>query len=265
MGEVVRDLPDLGVPKMDQEAERGKPREGAGRSRRGLRMGALGAGSDYVAFLDHLGIASPNLGFGAPPGQYHSVYDTIRFFNRFGDTDRRYGVALTQVMTTALLRLADADALPFAFDPLRQSLTREIDELYAMVPPGVDVPGHDALLGEVRKLSDASRDFEAAYAEAVERGGVPARVNDEIAHVERAFLAEDGLPNRDWYKNQLYAPGLLTGYAAKTLPGMREALEAHDWEAAGKQAQRLADTLDAAGKDIETAAKHLRENPRETR
>jgi N-acetylated-alpha-linked acidic dipeptidase len=228
-------------------------------------LGALGSGSDYVAFLHHLGIASLNLGFGAPPGQYHSAYDTVRFFNRFGDTDRRFGVALTQVMTTALLRLADADVLPFAFESLRQSLTRQIDELYNMAPPGVEMLSHDALIASVRRLAEASRDFEAAYAEAVERGGVPAAVNDEVAHIERAFLTTDGLPNRDWYKHQLYAPGLLTGYAAKTLPGIREAVEAKDWAGAGKQAQRLVETLDTAAKQIETASKHLRENPRETR
>lgn len=228
-------------------------------------LGALGSGSDYVAFLHHLGIASLNLGFGAPPGQYHSIYDTVRFFNRFGDTDRRYGVALTQVMTTALLRLADADVLPFAFEPLRTSLVRQIDEIYGLVPPGASVPHHDELIVHVRKLAEASRDYEAAFTEAVERGGVPAAVNAEIARIERAFLAGDGLPNRDWYKHQLYAPGLLTGYAAKTLPGIREAVEAKDWAAAGKQAQRLLETLDAATKQILTAAKHLRENPRETR
>ena len=156
------------------------------------------------------------------------------------------------------------DVLPFAFDPLRQSLTRQIDELYSMVPPTADVPFHDALIASVRKIAEASRDFDAAYAEAVERGDVPASVNDEIAHIERAFLADDGLPNRDWYKNQLYAPGLLTGYAAKTLPGIREAIEAKDWTAAGKQAQRLMETLGAAANQIETSAKHLRENPRPT-
>jgi N-acetylated-alpha-linked acidic dipeptidase len=114
----------------------------------------------------------------------------------------------------------------------------------------------------VRKLAEASRDFEAAYSEAVERGGVPGTVNNEIAHIERAFLTEDGLPNRDWYKHQLYAPGLLTGYAAKTLPGIREAVEAKDWTAAGNQALRLVETLEAAAKQIESASKHLRENPR---
>jgi N-acetylated-alpha-linked acidic dipeptidase len=221
-------------------------------------LGALGSGSDYVAFLHHLGIASLNLGFGAGPGQYHSNYDTVRFFDLFSDGDRRYGVALTQVMTTALLRLADSSALPFEFEAVSQSVTRQIDEIRNQVPPGTAVDFRE-LQTSVTALTVAARAYEAGFAAAIQRGNVPVAANTAIERTERAFLSKDGLPGRDWYKHQLYAPGMLTGYTAKTLPGVREAVEAKNWAEANQQAQRLAATLRAAAKQIDSATQALQQ------
>jgi N-acetylated-alpha-linked acidic dipeptidase len=221
-------------------------------------LGALGSGSDYVAFLHHLGIASLNLGFGAAPGQYHSNYDTVRFFNRFSDGDRRFGVALTQVMSTALLRLADAPALPFEFDTVGQIVLREIDEIRNQVPQGTALDFKD-LQASLQTFAIASRAYETSYASALQRGNITAAANEAIERTERAFLAADGLPGRDWYKHQLYAPGLLTGYTAKTLPGVREAVEAKDWELANTQAQRLAAGLRSAAKQLDAAVQALQQ------
>lgn len=218
-----------------------------------LPLGALGSGSDYVGFLHHLGIASVNLGFGAAPGQYHSAYDTMRFFDLYSDTDKRYGVALTQVMTTAILRLANAPVLPFALDALSQSVTRQLEELRSQVPQGSGVDLKE-LSSEASKLTAAAHAFEIAYAAAMQRGTVSPAANEALKRIERAFLEPDGLPDRDWYKNQLYAPGLLTGYTAKTLPSVREAIEAKNWTEANQQTQRLANTLRTASGQIEQAA-----------
>ncbi|MEO8100008.1 MAG: M28 family peptidase [Acidobacteriota bacterium] len=215
-------------------------------------IASLGSGSDYVAFLHHLGIASLNLGFGAAPGQYHSNYDTVQFYNRFSDGDRRYGVALAQVMLTALMRLADADALPFEFESLSRAVARYLDEIRSQVPPGPGVDFREAM-AESTRLGLAAKAYEAGLDAAVKRGPIPVAANEAIERTERALILPDGLPERDWYRHQIYAPGLLTGYTAKTLPGIREAVEGKRWEEANQQAQRLAQVLRAATAQIERA------------
>jgi N-acetylated-alpha-linked acidic dipeptidase len=220
----------------------------------GVPLGALGSGSDYVAFLHHLGIASLNLGFGAPPGQYHSSYDTIGFFERFSDGDRRYAVALTQVMLTAILRLASAPVLPFSPEALARATARQIEELRLHSPPDA----HDSIaaaLAENQQMLSAAQALESALAAAP---AVPEPVNAQLAALESAFVTEAGLPGRDWYRHLLYAPGLLTGYAAKTLPGVREALEAKDWERASREAGRLSEALREATRRIEAMTAFLK-------
>lgn len=216
-------------------------------------LGALGSGSDYVGFLHHVGIASLNLGFGAAPGQYHSSYDTVRFYDLYSDGDRKYGIALTQVMTTAILRLVNAPALPLSLDALSQSVARQVEELRAQTPPNAGVE-YKELVNAVTRLSSAVQMFETAYAVAIQRGTISVETNEVLKEIERAFLEPDGLPDRDWYKNQLYAPGRLTGYTAKTLPSVREAVEAKNWTEVNQQAQKLSGTLRTAAGQIERAA-----------
>ena len=125
LSEVLRDVTDPATSKSLLDAVRNRrtpavaiagsapePRE------RDFHVDSLGSGSDYVAFLDHAGIASLNLGFASGDGVYHSIYDTPAWYQQFSDGDRTYGKALTQVMTTAILRLADAPVLPFDFGSL---------------------------------------------------------------------------------------------------------------------------------------------------
>ncbi len=221
-------------------------------------LAALGSGSDYVGFLHHLGIASVNLGFSAAPGQYHSNYDTIRFFDRFSDGDRKYSVALTQVMVSSILRLANSEALPFELETVSQSVTRQIDELRSQTPAtvGVDFKG---LQASIAAFNVAARAFEAGYAVALQKGTISPAANEAIERIERAFLTSEGLPGRGWYRHQLYAPGVLTGYSAKTLPGVREAIEAKNWAEANKQAQLLAATLRAAAAQVYAAIQALQQ------
>ena len=260
LDEVFRDTTDPGTGKSILEsvnqAAIGPQR--AGQAAPDLPLGALGSGSDYVGFLHHLGIASLNLGFGAAPGQYHSNYDTVRFFDRFSDGDRKFGIALTQVMLTAILRLADGTALPFEFEAVSQSIVREIDEIRNQVPQAAPVDFKD-LQSSISAFSVAAKAFEAGYVAALQRGTVSAAANEAMERVERAFLTDEGLPRRGWYRNQLYAPGILTGYTAKTLPGVREAVEAKDWTEANQQTQRLAATLRTAAAQIYSATQALQQ------
>ena len=101
-------------------------------SRPDLRISALGSGSDYTVFTDHLGIASLDLGYGgedAGVGQYHSIYDDFYWYTHFEDTDFAYGRALAQTAGMMMMRLADADILPFKFTNFADTIHTYITEI----------------------------------------------------------------------------------------------------------------------------------------
>lgn len=251
-----------------------------------LPIYALGSGSDYSAFLEHLGIASLNLGFGGEDDQngvYHSRYDTFEHYVRFGDPGFAYGVALSKVAGRVVLRMADADLLPMRFGDFGSTLTRYVDELHALVdstrkataqqhrlldvrayaletdptrpvaPPArdSDVPAIDLtpLDKAASGLARSAQAFDRAYAAQAARGfdlpdAKKAQVNALMGRMEQALGSADGLPGRPWFRHMVYAPGLLTGYGTKTLPGVREALESRRWEEAGRYARVTASVLD---------------------
>jgi len=101
------------------------------RMRADLRIGALGSGSDYTPFLQHLGVAALNIGYGGEDGGgiYHSIYDDFYWYTKFSDTDFSYGRALAQTGGTAAMRLANADLLPYDFSNFAGTVARYADEL----------------------------------------------------------------------------------------------------------------------------------------
>jgi N-acetylated-alpha-linked acidic dipeptidase len=275
--EVLRDVADPATSKSLLDVARERPAPAATPAtaaaaeprERGFHLESLGSGSDYVAFLDHAGIASLNLGFGAGDGVYHSIYDTPAWYQQFSDGDRTYGKALTQVMTIALLRLADAPVLPFDFDSLSVSVTRWVEEIRKELPRGNPKVDLRPVSVQLARLSTAAKSYDDELSAWTKRGGASslekpavdrlAKVDEAMRKTERALLTADGLPHRDWYRNQIYAPGILTGYAAKTLPGVREAVEAQQWDEANQQTRKLAETLRAAAAQVEEAARVLKQ------
>lgn len=226
----------------------------------GLRLSPLGSGSDFVSFLDHAGIPSLNLGFGGEGGGlYHSVYDTFTAYQKFGDPDFSYCRALTQLTTTMAMRLADAPVLPHEFGDLTKAVRSYVEEIQKEFP--------NADLKEVNRqltrLSTASRAFDDEIRGVRRRSQAISpekltKLNQALMKTERALLLPQGLPGREWYKHQLYAPGLYTGYGVKTLPGVREALEAGRTEEAAQQAANVAKALRNCAAQIEEAASLLR-------
>ena len=248
------------------------------RSRADLRLPALGSGSDYTVFIDHLGIASVNLGYGGEDagGQYHSIYDDFYWYTHFQDTDFSYERALAQTAGTMVMRMADADMLPFQFsdqaDTVHLYVTQlktlaaekrdeakernlEISEgvyraLYdpkkQMVPPPVEpVPPYldfAPLEQASDDLTDAAKAFDAAFTAA--DGVAPAGLNPDLIRSERLLTDDRGLPNRPWFQHLLYAPGFYTGYGVKTIPGVREAIEQKQWAEAGEQITRAAAAIE---------------------
>ena len=222
---------------------------------------ALGSGSDYTPFLQHLGIASLNFGFGGEGGGvYHSDYDDFYWYSHFGDPTFEYGKALSQVTTTALLRLADAPLLPFEFTRFTDALGRYVSEIERLrTGDRLDLEEVKRGIAEVGRSAAA---FETAYNQALPNleSAPPDKlleVNSILFHTERALTLPQGLPNRDWYKHRIYAPGTYTGYAVKTLPGLREAVEAGRPEEAAQQAQQVAAVLRALDTEVREATRLL--------
>jgi N-acetylated-alpha-linked acidic dipeptidase len=269
------------------------------RQRSDLRIAALGSGSDYSAFIDHLGVASLNIGFGGEDagGVYHSVYDDFNWYTHFGDTDFSYGRALAELVGRAVLRLADAELIPFDFSDFSDTIRRYVDEIdrlaqtqrtdilernkeidegvfnatndprHPTAPPAKEAVPPFLNLTPLRNgltaLERSSEQYEKAFARAMDGGGTAlartslTSVNAQLIAVERALTLSDGLPRRPWYRHQIYAPGLYTGYDVKTLPGVRESVEQKQWKEAEEQAARVGKVLENAGEKIQSATAEL--------
>jgi N-acetylated-alpha-linked acidic dipeptidase len=270
-------------------------KEAAARS--DLRIDALGSGSDYTPFLQHLGIASLNLGFGGEDagGSYHSIYDSFAHYTRFGDPGFEYGIALAKVGGRAVLRLANAEVLPLAFSPLSETVgkylkevtklsddmreetetknTRIKDRVYELasdpldrmvVPqpmepvPTIEFAPLQTALTRLDKVSKAYDSTAAAVlASSKPRASSLKSLDKILIRTERALTSEAGLPRRSWFRHQIYAPGYYTGYGVKTLPGVREAIEQRNWSEAKTEIDVIAKVLDAASAEIEKATKEI--------
>ncbi|MGZ3835701.1 MAG: transferrin receptor-like dimerization domain-containing protein [Mucilaginibacter sp.] len=239
--------------------------------RKGRRLESLGSGSDFSAFLQHLGIPTLDLGFGGEDGggEYHSIYDSYDNYKRFKDPDFKYGVALAQTAGHAVLRMADAEVLPFDFRNLQATIDRFTTELidlnkgmsestaidnqlikandYTLAADPTknekapsakaDVPGLDfsALKTALDSLKQSADHLAITWAQASQTAGSHDKLNQALYHAEQELLAEEGLPRRPWFKHTIYAPGFYTGYGVKTLPGIREAIEQRNWTEAQQQ------------------------------
>ena len=229
-----------------------------------LRISALGSGSDYTVFLDHLTMASLNLGFGgdSPGGIYHSNYDSFDWYTHFGDTEFVFGRALSQTIGTTILRLADATILPFNFTDLADTMTRYVEEIKEAHDaqdgaPAVDLSPVD---GALKNLREAGESYERAL-ERLSQMSSPAvqgqpeltRLNQLIYTSERRLSHDEGLPNREWFRHQVYAPGFYTGYGVKTIPGIRESLEEESWDEAKYYVNVVSEALDALVAQVKEA------------
>ena len=261
VSEVLRDLVDPVSGKTLLESSRARGPAVAGKPSP-FRLGPLGAGSDYVAFIDHVGISSLNLGFGGEGGAggvYHSIYDDFNWFTNFGDKDLVYGKAFSQVTSTILMRLADAPVLPYQFLDLAKTVKGYVEDIQKDFP-AADVKEISAQLVRVSAAAKAYDDdlgllLKKAASSSPEK---LAKLNQALYRTERALTLPQGLPGRDWYKHMLYAPGLYTGYGAKTLPGVREASEAGRMEEANAQAKMVAKALKNFAVQVEEADRLLR-------
>ncbi len=304
INDVARDVPDpetkLTVWKRDQLYVIANPdgendREDA-RSREDLHIGALGDGSDYAPFLDFAGIASLDLGFGGEGGGgvYHSIYDDFYWYTHFADTDFVYGRALSQTAGTALMRMADAELLPFDFHNFADTVHTYVGELKKLlkdqqtqieetnkeldegvftatadpkipsvppvrkpVPPYINfAPLENADATLTRSADRFSKALAAARAKSDLNLDTQtlAEINALLIQSERKLTRDAGQPTRPWYKHMIYAPGAYTGYGVKTLPTVREALEQDNWKEAEEQIPIIAKVIEDEAALIDTVS-----------
>jgi N-acetylated-alpha-linked acidic dipeptidase len=234
-----------------------------------FHIDALGSGSDYSSFIDHLAVPSVSTGFGGgtPSGIYHSIYDSYTFYDRFLDSAFTYGVAEAQTMATAVLRMADAPLLPYEFTRAAATYRKYVDEIAkeAKKTPAteaLDLSGVRAALG---RLDSAAAEYGrvAQSLDGVSSASLKTRhqalfaVNQTLARAEQALSDTGGLPRRSWYRHLLYAPGFYTGYGVKTMPGIREGVDQGQLAEAQAEAGRVAAALDRYTAAIRQASQSL--------
>jgi N-acetylated-alpha-linked acidic dipeptidase len=222
-----------------------------------VRVGDLGSGSDYSAFLQHLGVPSTDIGSGGPYGVYHSVFDNFAWFTRFADPDFVYEQQMARVFGLEVLRLAQADALPFDYETYGTEVRKHLENaqrraqgLHWTAPEVKTQPNFDPSLKAADRLALAGRALrqESATAPAAQ---LP-RINSALLQAERAMLGA-GLPHRAWFRHTVYAPGEYTGYAAVVIPGVNEAMDRNDPAAAAQSLDDLAAALQRAATLLESA------------
>ncbi len=256
MQEIARDVKDPVSGKTLLTELMARPRRGAAEEAGAdFRISPLGSGSDYTPFLQHLGIASLNVGFGGEGGGgvYHSNYDDFYWYTHFADTEFVYERTLAQVTSTLVMRLAGAPVMPFEFGRLASTINRYLDEIDKL--PGQKKANVAAVKAELETLQKNAKAFDAAYAGASNKlyeadAAKVADLNALLYKTERALTLDPGLPGRPWFRHRIYAPGMYTGYAVKTLPGIREAVEAGDIAQANDQAAQVAKVLKALNAQI---------------
>jgi N-acetylated-alpha-linked acidic dipeptidase len=234
------------------------PTEAIGESRRSpaaqvksdVPVGDLGSGSDYTAFLQHLGVPSADMGSSGPYGVYHSVFDNLAWFKKFADPDFVYEQQMARVLGIEAVRMADADVLPYDYEEYGKEIAAYLDAAHKRAR---DKFGEQAL--DFSAVNAAARRFELVGAKVLAKQKTAprdsARLNQVLLDAERALLLPQGLPHRPWYRHAIYAPGEYTGYAAVVIPGVNEALDKGDSDRAREQLASLTAALGRASKLLE--------------
>ena len=212
-------------------------------------VGALGAGSDFCPFLDHVGVPAIDVGFGGDYGVYHSMYDDFFWMKHFGDPNFAYQVTLAKVIGTLALRFAQADLLPFDYSAYAAEISHMADDLSGETHTEADA-------ASLKLVSDAAADLSASAARAQEtlraisagavEPGTKERINRALDGVEQDFLTPNGLVGRPWFKHTIYAPGSYAGYAAEIMPGVTEALAKGDSAVLRQESNAVAAALSRA-------------------
>jgi N-acetylated-alpha-linked acidic dipeptidase len=198
-----------------------------------VRVGDLGSGSDYTPFIQHLGVPATDVGSTGPYGVYHSAFDNYAWFVMNADPSFVYEQQMARVLGLETLHMADADVLPYDYVTYARQIQAYLFAAQARArDTGMTSVDFSAALAAVNRFSAQSM---VIFGKQTDGKGNAAALNSALRAVEGDFLAPEGLPGRPWFRHTIFAPGEYTGYAAVVIPGVNEALDAHD--AARAQAQ----------------------------
>ncbi|MFZ0686900.1 MAG: transferrin receptor-like dimerization domain-containing protein [Terriglobales bacterium] len=263
-----------------------------------VKINALGDGSDYAPFIDHAGISALNIGYGGETDadSYHSIYDDFAWYTKFVDTDFSYGRALAQTGGTAVMRLADADLIPYEYNAEADTIGQYVKDLEKLLkdkqeeiternlqlkegvftatadprrtyvpPPTKAIPpfmNFAPLKNGVEAIKKSAEHYQSAFARLQSAGTTlppqtAAALNAELIQIQRAFLTVKGLPERPWFKHQVYAPGAYTGYGAKPIAAVREYMDQEKWQEAEAQVPAVGQVLENVATAIGKAADTL--------
>ncbi len=251
---------------------------------------ALGSGSDFSPFAQHVGIPSINLGFGGEDdgGEYHSIYDSYDLYKKFKDPTFEYGVVLAKTAGHTTLRFANAETLPFDFRNLQKTISKYATEIMGLaddmrentsvenqlikekfytvankineplLPPVAkdEVPflNFGSLQNALVALEKSANGLSGAMSKNNLSTDKKNELNKKLYQAEQVLLTKEGLPRRGWYRHAIYAPGFYTGYGVKTLPGIREAIEQRNWKEAQEQIEVAAFTINNFSAYLDAAA-----------
>jgi len=205
----------------------------------------LGSGSDYVAFLHHLGIASVDIRFqNMSDGVYHSIYDSFHWMEKFGDPEFTYHQAISQIFGLVGLRIADAEVLPYNYTSYATRLRGYVEVIRNLIEAvnGTSQVKVDAISSAINSFYGVALKVEQEKLDQSHHPdpAVLLKINDRLVQTERQFLYKEGLPQRPWFRHVVQAPGLYTGYSYDAFPGLAHAIRAKDWDLARQQAEIIA-------------------------
>ncbi len=209
-------------------------------------MGDPGGGSDFAGFYNHFGIPMADWGFGGPSGTYHSAYDTFDWMERFGDPGFQYHATAARIGAAMLLRLANAQLLPYDYAEFARTMTRYV----APVERGLTQKGWNAaavapLVTAIARLEKSATAFAVARDAALAAAIAPAAqlaANSALLRVERALARPSGLKSRPWYRSLIYASDVDNGYSTMSFPGINESIRY------GTQAETVTEINDLAAR-----------------
>jgi N-acetylated-alpha-linked acidic dipeptidase len=227
------------------------------------QMGDPGGGSDFAGFYNHLGIPIADWGFGGPQGVYHSAYDSYHWMSKFGDPNFEVHATAARIAASMLLRLANADILPYDYVEFARTMRRfgaEVDRSIVDKHWKINASGLTAAIG---RMEDAAVGFAAARDKALTAQLLPAsakKVNATLLEVERQLTRPQGLVTRPWFRNLIYASDENNGYATMVLPSVNEAIRVGDESVAARELTDLVQRFDAATRALKVATELLRAN-----
>jgi N-acetylated-alpha-linked acidic dipeptidase len=213
----------------------------------------LGSGSDYSVFLQHLGIASTDVGSVGDFGQYHSAFDNFAWFTKFGDPTFLHEQKMARIFGLEIIRMADSDVLPYDFEQYGKEAEQYIGNAQTRAASvfAASSPDFQPALIAAKRFASAGAKVAALQTKPDVSEGA---LNAKLLSADRALLLENGLPGRPWFRHAIYAPGKHAGYAAAVIPGVNDAIDEKDVAGLRKQLMALTASLNHAAAILESAS-----------